>query len=52
MRSSPGDNPPASDNLYVKGLPGWMTESDVEALFSEVGDIQRHGPESLQFYMI
>lgn len=35
-----GENPPPSDNLYVKGLPGWVTESDLESIFSEVGDIQ------------
>ncbi|CAJ1437818.1 unnamed protein product [Effrenium voratum] len=35
-----GENPPPSDNLYVKGLPGWISEQDLEAIFSEVGDIQ------------
>ncbi|CAE8677662.1 unnamed protein product, partial [Polarella glacialis] len=25
-----GDNPPPSDNLYVKGLPGWVLEEDVK----------------------
>eukprot|EP00931_Biecheleriopsis_adriatica_P041696 TRINITY_DN23805_c0_g1_i1.p1 TRINITY_DN23805_c0_g1~~TRINITY_DN23805_c0_g1_i1.p1 ORF type:complete len:967 (+),score=312.83 TRINITY_DN23805_c0_g1_i1:65-2965(+) len=35
-----GDNPPPSDNLYVKGLPGWVTEEDVEAIFSQAGQVQ------------
>ena len=35
-----GENPPPSDNLYVKGLPGWVTEADLESIFAEVGDIQ------------
>eukprot|EP00933_Yihiella_yeosuensis_P007087 TRINITY_DN111988_c0_g1_i1.p1 TRINITY_DN111988_c0_g1~~TRINITY_DN111988_c0_g1_i1.p1 ORF type:complete len:840 (-),score=231.08 TRINITY_DN111988_c0_g1_i1:103-2430(-) len=35
-----GDNPPASDNLYVKGLPGWVEEDDLKAMFSEVGTVQ------------
>lgn len=35
-----GENPPPSDNLYVKGLPGWVTEADLESIFTEVGDIQ------------
>eukprot|EP00929_Paragymnodinium_shiwhaense_P014709 TRINITY_DN122663_c0_g1_i1.p1 TRINITY_DN122663_c0_g1~~TRINITY_DN122663_c0_g1_i1.p1 ORF type:complete len:1265 (+),score=405.27 TRINITY_DN122663_c0_g1_i1:95-3889(+) len=32
-----GDNPPASDNLYVKGLPGWTTEEDIEEMFTKTG---------------
>eukprot|EP00930_Biecheleria_cincta_P073156 TRINITY_DN60480_c0_g1_i1.p1 TRINITY_DN60480_c0_g1~~TRINITY_DN60480_c0_g1_i1.p1 ORF type:complete len:1024 (+),score=276.75 TRINITY_DN60480_c0_g1_i1:63-3074(+) len=35
-----GANPPPSDNLYVKGLPGWVEESDIEAMFSQVGVVQ------------
>jgi len=35
-----GANPPPSDNLYVKGLPGWVTEADVEAIFKQAGEIQ------------
>eukprot|EP00435_Cladocopium_sp_Y103_P028425 s2491_g7.t1 len=35
-----GENPAPSDNLYVKGLPGWVTEADLESIFTEVGDIQ------------
>lgn len=35
-----GDNPPPSDNLYVKGLPGSITEEDIRAMFSTVGEIQ------------
>jgi len=35
-----GDNPSPSDNLYIKDLPGWVTEADVEAIFSEVGVVQ------------
>jgi len=36
----PGSSPPASDNLYIKGLPGWVTEAMVEAIFKQAGDIQ------------
>merc|ERR1712137_576601 len=35
-----GENPLPSDNLYVKGLPGWVTEEDLREIFSKRGDIQ------------
>eukprot|EP00927_Polykrikos_kofoidii_P065316 TRINITY_DN61091_c0_g1_i1.p1 TRINITY_DN61091_c0_g1~~TRINITY_DN61091_c0_g1_i1.p1 ORF type:complete len:981 (-),score=240.57 TRINITY_DN61091_c0_g1_i1:73-3015(-) len=35
-----GDNPPPSDNLYVKNLPGWTTEADLEAIFAKVGEVK------------
>lgn len=30
---------PASDNLYVKGLPGWSGEEEVRALFGQCGTV-------------
>eukprot|EP00811_Abedinium_folium_P011447 NODE_205_length_3401_cov_6.181124.p1 GENE.NODE_205_length_3401_cov_6.181124~~NODE_205_length_3401_cov_6.181124.p1 ORF type:complete len:857 (-),score=190.47 NODE_205_length_3401_cov_6.181124:831-3320(-) len=35
-----GERPSPSDNLYVKGLPGSVTEEDLETIFSTVGSIQ------------
>lgn len=34
-----GENPAPSDNLYVKGLPGSVTEEDIDAIFSQVGTV-------------
>ena len=35
-----GEKPPPSDNLYVKGLPGWISEDDVQAIFGEAGEVK------------
>lgn len=35
-----GENPPPSDNLYIKGLPGWVTEEDLQAMMKEAGAVQ------------
>mmetsp|Transcript_10734 Transcript_10734/g.24481 ORF Transcript_10734/g.24481 Transcript_10734/m.24481 type:complete len:871 (-) Transcript_10734:101-2713(-) len=35
-----GANPPPSDNLYIKALPGGTTEADVKAIFDGIGDVQ------------
>mmetsp|Transcript_2749 Transcript_2749/g.10832 ORF Transcript_2749/g.10832 Transcript_2749/m.10832 type:complete len:1386 (-) Transcript_2749:72-4229(-) len=34
-----GENPAPTDNLYVKGLPGTVTEEDIAAIFSQVGTV-------------